>query len=348
MRRANPVVGLFIILAGLALLSGWLGATRQAAPTVPIDDIHLKTALDFAHAVYVKDWDGSPWRFHQASRDEDGSYRLRNKGWKSSLAFIRLSGTWNLYFNEITSGNRSPQDAQILTGSRMEPGGKIAFVVAFRGSDKPEDFLFTNCRNFPIAWEGSITAEHWRAKERNYIMEPFYISVISMIFDFVVTWISNLLPSSPVFAHQGYAEQVFCALSAKIVDPVDGTYLTIVEALKKYPAADYIITGHSSGGSAAHIMSAYAWEMGLNRENRIHTRTFAAAGSFNYAGQIKYSKLDNINYVIDEDPILVLNSICGYGSLGVNVILPVSSKKYDYSRTIHEMTAYEDHLTRKE
>lgn len=344
MRLATLALGVSLLIAVFAL--GRFAADPTAAPPRPADDKYLQTALDFALAAYVKDWDGAPWLFLSAARDTYGSYPLRNENWQSSKAFTRLSRSWNLYFNEIRSGNRAPLDAQILTGSRLGPDNEPVFVVAFRGSDKLEDYLFTNCKNGPVAWEGLTAPRRLPETDRAGPVPalPYIPGLMAMAFSTAVTWATNFVPSPPVFAHHGYTEQVLCALSAKIVDPRDGKQLTLLEALAKYPAADFIITGHSSGGSAAQILSALIWETGEDRGGRIHTRTFAAAGSFNCAGRVKYSRLDSVNYVNAADPILFLNGLTGYEPLGVNVLLPALPKTATSGRTAHEMTVYEDQL----
>jgi hypothetical protein len=348
MHRKAPAIGLYSILVAFTLILYWFCNARQSMFLDQIEDSNMELALNFAYAAYVKEWDGSAERFDHDFREEDGSYHLRNQTLHSSEALNRLGRTgWNLYFNEIGVSSQQKQDAQILTGSKIQADHQITFVVAFRGSDKLEDYLFTNLKNEPTALSGIESSQHWLQKTRiRKIIEQFFaITGTAMVFNTLVVWFSNIFPASPILVHLGYVEQVSYALSAKIVDPVDGAYLTILEALKKYPSADFIITGHSSGGGDAHVLSVLVWQMGLNHHKRIHTRTFAAAGAFNHAGQEKYKELDNINYFISGDPIMFVNDVSGYGPIGVNVILPASPIDAKYTRAIHDVEAYKNQLT---
>ncbi len=345
MRIKAFVIAVAFLSAGL-ILAAWHNHNSRVTSADLTRDVYLGTALAFSHAVYVKDWDSVDAGFAAACREEDGTYRLRNNGAGSSKAFNRLAITgWRLLFSEIRTTGHGPQDTQMLTGSKKAPNGEPIFVIAFRGSDKREDYLYTNCRNKPIPFE----------PVRNYSLSPGparitydvpadTATVTSMIMGSWNAWLSNLRSGSPVLVHGGYVEQVWFASAAKVVDPVDGSHLTILEALGRYPAATFIITGHSSGGAAAHILAALAEEMGLNQQGRIRTRTFAAAGAFNNAARQRYNGLDIINYAIAGDPILFANDFSGYGLPGANIVIPAPSNSANYSRSVHEMTAYEEWL----
>lgn len=345
MRFLAFMTAIFFLFASLVISVAWRNQLSRATSSDPQDDSHLGTALTFSHAVYVKDWDNTDVEFVLPSREQDGTFRLSNNFKDSSKAFNRLAKNgWHLYFNEIRATGHTPQDTQILTGSKME-SKKLTFVIAFRGSDKPEDYLYTNCKHEPIPLDAlkqkSLSPGLSGDNMGKSSDTPIIASVISGAW---TAWVSNLRSGSPALVHRGYTEQACSALSAKIIDPADMSQLTIVEALSKYPKADFILTGHSSGGAAAHILAALADELGLNQHGRIRVRTFAAAGAFNKTAQQRYEKADSINYVIAGDPILFANSFSGYGPIGLNILIPASANISNYSRTVHEMTAYEERL----
>lgn len=346
MRIKALVIAVSFLSAGLILAAAWHNHNSRVTSTDLTRDDFLGPALVFSHAVYVKDWDSVDAGFALACREEDGTYRLRNNGADSSKAFNRLAMTgWRLLFSEIRATGQVSQDTQILTGSRKAPDNKPTFVIAFRGSDKREDYLYTNCKNKPIPFESVKNYSLSPGPARiTYDMPADTATVTSMIMGAWNAWLSNFRSGSPVLVHRGYAEQVCFALAAKVADPIDGAHLSILEALGKYPSATVIITGHSSGGAAAHILAALAEELGLNRQGRIRTRTFAAAGAFNNAARQRYNDLDIINYAIAGDPILYANDFSGYRLPGVNIVIPAPANSANYSRSVHEMTAYEERL----
>ncbi|WP_425058093.1 lipase family protein [Sporomusa carbonis] len=306
----------------------------------------MDVALSFAHAVYVKEWDAIPEQFNFTPRDPDGSYELKRPGWDSSKAFNKIARSgWKLYFNHIGVDANRLRDIQILTGSKIGTNNKPAFVIAFRGSTSIFDYLFTNCKNNPVSLTGLRMLGNFKVEySRNVIWDQYDVpSLAVMTCNVMTTRLSNLTAEAPVFVHWGYMEKVVYGLDAKVIDPVNGGLLSVVEALDKYPDADFVITGHSSGGGAAQVLSALVYEMGFCRQN-IHIRTFATAGAFNYTGQTQYKSLDSINYFLPNDPILIVNNLTGYGPLGVSVMVPPTRRFSQNSTTVHEMTAYDEQL----
>ncbi|WP_169716741.1 lipase family protein [Sporomusa acidovorans] len=306
----------------------------------------MDIALLFAHAVYVREWDGVPEAFEFASRHADGSYILKRPGWDSSKAFNKLARSgWKLYFNHIGVDAIRLQDTQILTGSKVNLNSKLTVVVAFRGSDNIFDYLFTNCKNNPVSLTQLQMTGNSELEDFNLIWDQYTVpSITVMTCNVMTTWLSNRVSKAPILVHKGYMEQVACGLNAKVVDPVNGDLLSVKDMVNKYPDAEFVIAGHSSGGGAAQILSTLLYEKGIGRQN-IHLRTFATAGAFNYRGQAKYRDIDSINYFIVGDPIQIVNDLTGFGPLGVSIMVSPTHRFSQNSRTVHEMTAYEEQLS---
>ncbi|SMC31818.1 Lipase (class 3) [Sporomusa malonica] len=345
-KNTNRIIIGFLALSCLYILFAFQFKGYRNVPLLERTvDNYMDIALSFSHAAYVQEWDRAPESFDFAPSDADGSYKLNLPGWDSSKAFNRLARSgWKLYFNYSGADVRL-QDTQILTGSRVDPNNKLTFVVAFRGSNNIFDYLFTNLKNDPVSLTGisvsdKFEVEYWRHVVWDQHAVP---SIVVMTRNAMTTWLTNLTSVVLVCVHRGYMEQVLYSLDAKVIDPVSGGLLSVVEALDKYPDADFVITGHSSGGGAAQILSALVLERG-GREQNIHIRTFATAGAFNYAGQAKYRNLDSINYFIPNDPILIVNTLTGYGPLGIHIMVPPTRQFSQNNKTVHEMTAYEEQL----
>lgn len=341
--------GLLIIFFYVLLFLRFDG-NKQLTSLVRPTDNYIDVTLLFAHAAYVQEWDGGTEQFEFATRYADGSYKLKRLGWDSAKAFNKLARSgWKLYFNYILVDANKLQDAQVLTGSRITPNGKLTVVVAFRGSDNIFDYLFTNCKNDPVSLTGIRTPSSVKVEYLSNLIwnQNDVPSIIVMACNAMTTWLSNIASEAPMLVHKGYLEQVARAMNAKIIDPISGDLFSVKDVLDKYPDADFVITGHSSGGGAAQILSILICEMGVCPKN-IHIRTFATAGALNYTGQAKYRSLDAINYFITGDPILIVNDLTGYGPLGVSIMVKPTRPFSQNSRTVHEMTAYEEQLRKED
>lgn len=302
----------FIIYTAVDLLICYrqINDTAQYNSYQQSEDRYRYIAAMFATAAYVRDWDDDPALFFAMPRTGRGDFFLQHPGWECSVAFSKLTRdfTWLLYFTQInTTPDGLDQDTQILTGSRLSDGKPI-FVVAFRGSDKLNDYLYTNFRSQPIE-----------------IASKF-----------------NEQPATRV--HRGFAEQALSGFQALVFDPVSGRVMTVREAMQTYPEAEMIVAGHSAGGGTAQVFTIMAQQMQLNTNGRIHTRTFAPAGALLQQNDVVDLSLDAINYFIPGDLIFLANHLSGYMVVGTNVILPPSKRFNNYTRELHEMTTYMDQL----